>query len=212
MSRAQKSDKARPLESLAKVRTGMQSRGYEKRSGDQPGDANARLIQARDVGPGLSIDYAHLAKVHADVKLAARHWLAQDQILFFGRVGQRYAVLLEGSIPTDLLADKVFFVIHDVKKNMIRADYLSWFLNSPRACAYFNAHETGSPHGIISKSVLQKLPVPVPDITTQAAVAETWGCWNIKYRLATKALQSEGRLIAARLENAAWGDATGSTI
>lgn len=211
MLRWGKASHVRPLGVLVDIRTGMQARGYEKNIKEYPiKDANARLIQAKDVGPDLTIDYDNLQSVHADLKLAAKHWLAKEQILFFGRVGQRYAILLAGKVPPNLLADKVFFVIQDLDETLVRADYLTWFLNSARAGLHFKAHETGSLHGIITKAALKKLPVPLPDMAIQSVVAETWTCWNNKLRLAKKALRSEGRFISARLEQAAWGaDAEG---
>lgn len=209
MARSQKKNKSKRLKDMAEIRTGMQARGYEKISvQNQTEDANARLIQAKDVTADLAIDHDQLQPIRANPKLAAKHWLAHGQILFFGRVGQRYAIYLDGKTPPDLLADKVFFVIHNVRTAEVRADYLTWFLNSAQAQAHFNAHETGSRHGIISKSALQTLLVPVPDLKTQAAVAQAWACWSTKLRLAKKALDSEGRFIAARLEQAAWGAGT----
>ena len=209
MQRNRGSNATRALAELADISTGMQSRGYERKRTDKVEECDARLIQARDVTTDLTLAHERLTPLRIDVKLADRHRLQPGQVLFFGRVGQRYAVLIEETAPRDLLADKVFFVMRVKMGKLLRPEYLAWFLNSDLPRNHFNAHESGSVHGIISKATLGSLPMPLPDLEVQKHIGEAWACWRNKKRAVLDALNSEGELIAARLERAAWGETNG---
>lgn len=197
-----------PLGDLAQIRTGFQARGQMVR--DRNG--NARLVHARDVSSNVSmaglLDYAKLQRVLVDPGAAVEHWLAPGHILFFGRVGQRHATLIRSDVPSDVLADKVFFVISLNQPDILPA-YLTWHLNSGPAQRHFAATDSGSVHSIITKQALAALPVPVPRVAVQETVAEAWQLLLIKQRAALEALDTEGEYIRARLELAAWrgGDA-----
>ena len=209
MQQNREGNATRTLAELADISTGIQSRGYERKRTDRGEECDARLIQARDVTTDLTLDHERLTPLRIDVKLADRHRLQAGQVLFFGRVGQRYAVLIEENAHQDLLADKVFFVMKVKEKSQLSPEYLAWFLNSDLPRNHFNAHESGSVHGIISKATLGALPVPLPDLEVQKHIGEAWACWRNKKRAVLDALNSEGELIAARLERAAWGENNG---
>lgn len=206
MQRNRVRNATRALVELADISTGIQSRGYERKRTDRSEECDARLIQARDVTTDLTLDHERLIPVRIDVKVADKHRLGAGQVLFFGRVWQRYAVLIEENAPRDLLADKVFFVMRIKEKNWLRPEYLAWFLNSDLPRNHFNVHESGSVHGIISKATLGSLPVLLPDLEVQKHIGKAWGCWRNKKRAVLDALDSEAELIAARLERAAWGE------
>ncbi|PTN31770.1 restriction endonuclease subunit S [Desulfonatronum sp. SC1] len=192
------------LGDLVKIRTGIQSGGSAKKRRDTAKECDARVIKVRDVTSEHTIDYERLTTISTDADLAEKHWLKSGQVLFFGRMGQRYTVLIEGDVPQGVLVDKFFFVITIRNREQVRPDYLAWFLNSGPAQKFFKANESGSPHGFISKATLDKLPIDLPGLDIQERIGAVWSRWKRKKQAVLEALDSEGQLIAAKLDQAAW--------
>jgi len=94
--------------------------------------------------------------------------LKPGDLLFAGKGGRSQAVLFDQTEET--LANSLFVVINTDGKEL-DPGYLLWFLNSPKAQAYFRANMMGTTVPNITLSTLKELEVPVPPVAAQKAIA-----------------------------------------
>lgn len=134
-------------------------------------DGTHRLIQGKDVD-GYRYTYSVGDLVRFTPNLRKSDILLEPgDILFMARGVRNYAVLLE-EIPDNLLAAASFFIIRVVGDGAIPA-YVCWYLNQDRVRHYFaQSCGQGVLMPLVRRGVLEDLPVPLPDLETQASIAE----------------------------------------
>jgi restriction endonuclease S subunit len=105
--------------------------------------------------------------------LAGKHLLKTGDILFSAKGAKNFAsCYVEGNIHA--VASTSFFVVR-VKENYnnkIIPEYLVWFLNNPITLRLLKDQAIGTSIPSISKTVLEKLEVPIPDLNTQKIILQ----------------------------------------
>lgn len=60
----------------------------------------------------------------------------------------------------------------EVEKDVLLPEYLVWFINSSYGAAYFKEFAKGTAMPLISKSVLEKMPVKLPSLESQKNIVD----------------------------------------
>lgn len=126
------------------------------------------IVQMKDVTKGSGVKAETLYKInlkgHAGPRLVKK-----GDLLFASRVfrGSRpYSVLVDTDLP-NLVAAPTFNIL-SVNKDLIRAEYLHWFINSElHGGKYFKLNAVGSSVLNIPKRVLSEMKVMVPPLQEQ---------------------------------------------
>jgi restriction endonuclease S subunit len=166
------------LENLATLMAGHPLRG----SIENTPDGNLAVVQMKDVDPESGIDLAQLYRVVLTGRKKPDYLRAGD-ILFVGRGYRIFAVLVDKDLD-DTVAGPHFFIIRiKPDANLVRPDYLAWYLNHTQAQRYYSQHAGGTALPYINRSSLEALPVVVPPLEVQARIIQAHAC-----RLREKAL------------------------
>lgn len=111
------------------------------------------------------------SKLHPDLKLdniTEKHLLIPGDVLFAAKGTKNFAAWFESkNMPS--VASTSFFVIrlYNNFQNKILPEYLVWFINHPISQSFLKANAIGTSIVSISKVVLEKLEVSIPDLQTQ---------------------------------------------
>ena len=95
--------------------------------------------------------------------------LNNGDILFMAKGNKNFATLYQSDHPA--IAVSLFFIIRP-DRNKVLPEYLTWFLNSSKAQAYFGQRQLGTSIKNIRKDALAQLEVDVPDMNKQKQIAE----------------------------------------
>lgn len=124
-------------------------------------------LQARDFDEGGNLT-PFLGPTLMDTDVKEKHLLRSGNVLFIAKGPRNMAtVYKEQKYPA--VASTSFFILRLLDKNIL-SDYLAWFLNHPKTQQILKENATGSSMVSISKSVLEELEIPIPDIETQQKI------------------------------------------
>lgn len=127
--------------------------------------------------------------LHPDLKedtVTDRHLLWDKDILFAAKGTKNFAALYEQS-DFPCVASTTFFVIR-LSDRKVLPEYLVWFMNQPHTQKILKSGAIGSSIVSISKSVLEKIEVPIPSIQIQKNI------------LKIVALRNKEKCIKSRIE------------
>ncbi len=115
-----------------------------------------------------------IATLHPDIKaehVSGKHLLQDGDVVFAAKGTKNFAALYEGKNQR-AVASTSFFVIRlrPDYQNCVLPEYIAWFLNHPVTQKQVKAKAKGTSIVSISKSVLEKLEVPIPDLKTQQII------------------------------------------
>jgi restriction endonuclease S subunit len=109
--------------------------------------------------------------LHPDLEydnISEKHLLKPNDVLFAAKGTKNFAAWYESeNMPA--VASTSFFVIR-IQNNFqtkILPEYLVWFINHPISQSFLKANAIGSSIASISKVVLEKLEISIPDVQTQ---------------------------------------------
>jgi restriction endonuclease S subunit len=111
------------------------------------------------------------SSLHPDIKadnITDKHLLKTGDVLFAAKGTKNFAAVFENH-NEPAVASTSFFVIRLTQKNIL-PQFLVWYLNHPSTQKLLKGQAIGTSIVSISKSVLEELEVPVPDIKTQNAI------------------------------------------
>ena len=111
--------------------------------------------------------------LHPDIKadyITDKHLLRTGDILFAAKGTKNFAAVF-GNHNEPAVASTSFFVIRLTKKNIL-PQFLVWYLNHPSTQKLLKGQAIGTSIVSISKTVLEELEIPVPDIKTQKAILQ----------------------------------------
>ncbi len=100
-----------------------------------------------------------------------KHLLRPGDVLFAAKGTKNFASWYENKNQA-AVASTSFFVIR-LQENFsdkILPEFLVWFLNNPTSQKYLKGRAIGTSIVSISKSVLEELEVPIPDLQTQKTI------------------------------------------
>lgn len=166
---------------LGNVSTVMAGHPFRGSIGNAPG-GDVAVVQMKDVGPESGIDASRLYRAYMTGRKKP-DYLREGDILFVGRGYRIFAVLVEKDLD-DTVAGPHFFIIRTKpNRNLVRPDYLAWYLNHKQAQRYFSQHVAGTALPHINRSALENLPVVLPPLEVQIRMVKAHEC-----RLREKAL------------------------
>jgi len=173
---------------VARIFSGYQTRGRLRflETGDYV------LIQTKD------IDDLHLAKIESCDRIEpdvnpSPYNIVDGDILFQARGAAHYASYI-GSAPRNTLCTNAFMVIRADVSN-VDPGYLAWWLNQSEARNFYLSHVRGSNVPFIPKSIIEQIPVCLPDLATQRRIAELARLWDRERILRQELLDRETLLM-----------------
>jgi type I restriction enzyme S subunit len=113
-------------------------------------------------------------------KVITRSKVDQWDIMFsmIGTIGRIYQ---EQSMQTDYAIKNVGLFKFNGDKQ--KSDWLRYYLQSPKAHEYILSHLRGSTQGYIPLQALREMPILIPPLPTQRAIAATLSCLDDKIEL-----------------------------
>lgn len=125
--------------------------------------------------------------LHPDLKaedISQKHLLRQGDILFASKGTKIFATEFD-SISQPAVASTSFFVIrlNEGLSETILPGYLVCYLNNPTTQALLKSKAIGTSLVSISKSVLDELEIPIPDLSKQLAILKITRLRNTERKL-----------------------------
>jgi restriction endonuclease S subunit len=113
--------------------------------------------------------------LNADGKID-KHLLRKGDVLFAAKGTKNFAALFDNeNIPA--VASTSFFVMR-LFDEKVMPKYLAWFLNHPDTQLLLKGKARGTSIASISKTVLEELEIPVPDIKKQNLILNIYQLRN----------------------------------
>jgi restriction endonuclease S subunit len=151
------------LSTLSKIESG---KSFRHRIEDDP-NGTCSVIQMKDI----SNERFEILDTPQSIKLDdinPNQLLSYGDILFMAKGNNNFAVMYATDKPA--VAVSLFFIIRP-KREIVNPEYLTWFLNSPNAQAYFHERRMGASVGNITKDTLENLKVKLPSFEKQGQIA-----------------------------------------
>lgn len=150
-----------PLNALAMIRTGHHFR--ERIEPEKEG--NIRVIQSKDFAEGPSVDISSLVPVV--LESPKEDLIVQPgDIILRTRGGINYPAAIINAIAFEALPVFPLLLIRIHSKEILPG-YLAWYLNQSSAQKILQEEAKGTFIPTVSKTVLSKLPIPVPSLKAQ---------------------------------------------
>ena len=129
------------------------------------------ILQMKDIKDNyLSFDYHNVDKV-SNFLFKDKFYLQKNDILFVSKGTNNFAIAVE-NVNFKIVPSATFFVIRLEEKKII-PEYLVWYINQKEAQNYFNEKKAGTYVPNLNKQDIMELPVKVPPLKTQKAIAKT---------------------------------------
>jgi restriction endonuclease S subunit len=154
------------LDDLVKISTGV----YDKPTIS----GNVIYLQAGMYEAGGSLREGIEPNILMD-DLTSKHILLHGDVLFNAKGTNNFAVTYDTRVGP-AVASSTFLVIRpkpDTANRMLPG-YLAWYLNHPQAQGYLKAQAMGTSIPSITKSTLQELTIPLPNLPTQERILNVY--------------------------------------
>jgi restriction endonuclease S subunit len=99
------------------------------------------------------------------------HLLEEGDLLFAAKGTSNFCALYHAEIGK-AVASSAFFVIRIKDKELLRPNFLCWYLNHPAILALLKSQAVGSTIPSITKRMLEELVIKLPDRGTQQKIIE----------------------------------------
>ncbi len=100
----------------------------------------------------------------------SNHILNIGDVLFAAKGRDFFAVVYDGAFQP-AVASTTFLVLQVQSKTVI-PEYVSWYINHPQTQNLFRSLAKGSAIPSISKTILEQIEIPVPEVSKQIAILE----------------------------------------
>jgi restriction endonuclease S subunit len=143
--------------------------GYPFRNTCVPGESGTLACFLRDVDSDGSLNVGALRRVE-DVKPNGSHLAVAGDIVFRSRGGSFVSALVP-VLDEDLLVVAPMIRIR-VNRERVLPEYLVWYMNGANWAVFFKEFAKGSAMPLISKTVLEQMPVKLPNLRVQQTIAD----------------------------------------
>ncbi len=143
--------------------------GYPFRNTCVPGESGMLACFLRDIDDSGELNLQNLKRVEY-ANPNDSHIAKEGNIVFRSR-GTPFMASVVPEIAEDLLVVAPMIRIR-VNREMILPEYLVWYINSAYGAAYFKEFATGSGIPLVSKGVLEQMPIKLPSLNAQQAIAD----------------------------------------
>ena len=143
--------------------------GYPFRNTCVPRESGMLACFLRDVDSDGSLNEGSLRRVE-DAKPNSSHLAVAGDIVFRSRGGSFVSALVP-ALGEDLLVVAPMIRIR-VNREKVLPEYLVWYMNGANGTAFFKEFAKGSAMSLISKTVLERMPVKLPSLQAQKNIVE----------------------------------------
>lgn len=157
------------------------------------------ILQMKDIKDHyLSFDYQNIDKV-SNFLFKEKFYLQKNDILFVSKGINNFAIAVE-KVNFKIVPSATFFVIRVEEKKII-PEYLVWYINQKEAQNYFNEKKAGTYVPNLNKQDIMELPIKVPPLKIQKAIAKTAVLLNKEIEILDKIKSYRKELIQNQLLN-----------
>lgn len=162
-------------------------------------NGNVGILQMKDIKDNyLSFDYQNIDKVSGFV-FKDKFYLQKNDILFVSKGVNNFAIAIE-DVNLKIVPSATFFVIRVEEKKII-PEYLVWYINQKEAQNYLNEKKAGTYVPNLNKQDIMELPIKVPPLKVQKAIAKTAVLLNQEIEILDKIKVKRKELIQNQLLN-----------
>lgn len=144
-----------------------------------------------------------ISELHPDLMaddISKKHLLKPGDVLFAAKGNKNFASVFGDQYPKSV-ASTSFFVIR-LRDSKVLPEYFAWYMNSPAIQLFLKSTALGSSIASISKAVLEKLEISVPDIETQKIILKINGLRNKEKQIRQKIESLQEIIIQQKINNA----------
>ncbi|WP_423709305.1 restriction endonuclease subunit S [Undibacterium sp. WLX3042] len=155
------------LKYLAEISAGHPFRGKIPES---PG-SGVVAVQMKDASVLVGVNWAECIETEPTGR--RDDCLQVGDILVAARGNHNYAVLIDNTLAKtgkQAIAAPQFFIVRSTSSQLL-PDYLCWYLNQPPSQRYFELNAEGTYTKAIKRNALEEIPIAVPDLARQQAIA-----------------------------------------
>jgi restriction endonuclease S subunit len=174
--------------------------GYSFREKIDPNpNGSVGVLQMKDIQTDYSnFDYQSLDKVN-EFQFKEKFFLNKGDIVFVSKGVNNYAIVIE-QLDFRIVASATFFIIRVDEKKII-PEYLAWYMNQKEAQNYFSEKKAGTYVPNLNKQDIMDLPLKVPPLQKQNAIAKTAILLNKEIDILEKLKANRKQLIQTQLIN-----------
>ena len=174
--------------------------GYSFREKIDPNpNGNVGVLQMKDIQNDYSnFDYQSLDKV-SSFQFKHKFFLNKGDIVFVSKGVNNYAIVID-QINIPIVASATFFIIKVDAKTII-PEYLAWFMNQKETQNYFSEKRAGTYIPNLNKQDIMEMPVKVPPLKIQMAIARTAMLLHQEITILEKLKTNRKELIQTQLTN-----------
>jgi restriction endonuclease S subunit len=166
---------------------------------DHNPEGTVGVLQMKDIANNyLHFDYQNIDKVN-DISFKEKFFLNKGDVLFVSKGVNNYAFSID-KLDFPIIASATFFIIR-VNENKILSEYLAWYMNQTEAQNYFSEKKAGTYVPNLKKQDILDLPLIVPPLKTQNAIAQTAKLLNQEIIILDKIKENRKELIQTQLIN-----------
>jgi restriction endonuclease S subunit len=166
---------------------------------DHNPEGNVGILQMKDIANNyLYFDYHNIDKVN-DISFKEKFFLNKGDVLFVSKGVNNYAFVID-KLDFPIIASATFFIIR-VNESKILSEYLAWYMNQTEAQNYFSEKKAGTYVPNLNKKDILDLPLKVPPLKTQNAIAKTAKLLNQEIIILDKIKENRKKLIQTQLIN-----------
>jgi hypothetical protein len=180
------------LNSIAEVQA-----GYHSRSQIISAPTGTHLlVQGKNIlyATRYKIEFTSLTRFTPERKTGP-YLLQNGDVLVQAKGNIHYAFCFEIPVENVLAADTFYIVRTD--KKIVNSSFLAWWINQAPAQSYLHQNSGGTGISFISKSVLERLPLPVPRMEIQIKIVQVEQLWQHSRELQNNLDNKRNELVQA---------------
>ena len=163
---------ASKLRSIVRIKSGVFAKG----------DANPDLYYIQSTDFNKQREWVeNLNPVLTNTTKFKNHILSKGDILFAAKGRDFFAVVYDGRFQP-AVASSTFLVLQ-VQTNKVNPDYIAWFINHPITQQLLLGFAKGSAITSISKSILEQIEIPIPNLLKQISILEFFKLQKIEKQI-----------------------------
>jgi hypothetical protein len=154
------------------------------------------VVQMKDISSQGDIQWHRCIKTEFESKREP-DWLWPGDILVAARGNRNYAVLVDENCPKNRALAAPHFYVISVKRQVVLPEFIVWWLNQGQSQRYFEQSAEGTLTKSIRRTVLEEVPVVLPDLHRQKSVAALARTINKERQTAEQLIANGERILAA---------------
>ena len=172
--------------------------GYPFRNTCVPGESGTLACFLRDVDDLGELNLQNLKRVEEASKNDS-HFAEEGDVVFRSR-GTPFLAAVVPEVNEKLLVVAPMIRIR-VNSELILPEYLAWYINGAYGATYFKEFATGSGIPLVSKGVLEQMPVKLPSLKAQQAIADLVKLSRKEHELLTQIVKQKNLILETEISN-----------